>query len=394
MQKKTLMLSIAVLGVLLYTASFNVFGAINKYNVPLVQSDSDVYISVEFSLLTSESDSYKIALNFNDSYIETEKTGSFDLVKSLFLKEDGSQEKFEKFRKTFNQSIFYKSIDSVKHNYVIAWGDFRFLSVDYTSNGRVRNLREDLYCPLDSMCKKSMRDFGQLFEIGYVKFIQKLQGGSGMQKGSHINSGTSKSLDKIKSFNVILPDSKSIENFNQNTFKITIGVKMLKSDVCIDCELSKNGVLKSENLFLKQLVKFANGLGNLDITNYESLLSYIIKFDENHKKTTAFPVVRWDNGIAKTIYADVGSYISRVKKWKGGVPLGYIKSNEGIYVFIRLDDGTTAKGFDLEVFFLKSVLPGQYSFCPAGNEGSLEQTLIRDPFILGSLKKLFLEQLL
>lgn len=395
MSKRTLMLSIVALLVSLCASTLNVFGAADKYTVPLVQSGQDVYISAEITLLNLNSgvDSYKTALDFNNGFIETAKTGDFDKVKSLYYKEDGSQEKFEEFRNDFDQSNVYKSIDNVKYNEGIAWGDFRFIAVDYTYMGRVINFREDLFCPSDSMCKKSMRDFGQPFEFGYIKFIQERQSKSSPQKGPQAKSGTSKSFDKAKTFDVILPDSSA--PFDQNTFKITIGVNTLKSDVCVDCESAKNGVLKSEEVILRQLVEFAHGLDNLDdlhIGKTDSLMTYINKFDKNHEKTTGFPILSWDNGKGDMIVTNVVGYLSRIKQWKGGVPLGYIESDKGIYVFVRFDDGASVEKFDMEIFFLKKELSGEYNYRPVGNKGSIEQTLIKDPFILGSLKNLFLDQ--
>lgn len=364
---------------------------IGPYIIPLIYTEAAVFVAAEFSFqdLSNPSAEYKSVLDFNKHFIETTKTGEFEKVLSLFSSEDGSQDKFASLKSSFGRSRFYQNINSVKHNYGIAWGDYRFMSVEYLSkNGRARTTREDFYCPSESTCKKSMRDFGQPFEIAYVELSSQLENKDQWQDKGQSRDGFFHSVDTKKSFNV-LPSGIS-NDFGQNPFGITIGIKNLKSDICLQCDPASNGIIESERFLLGKVVEFAQNLQKLDMSDYDTLISYIRKFDKNHKETTGFPVAKWVDGKANTVFTDVRGYISRISKWKGGVPLGYVESDEGVYMFLSMYDGDAQTDFDMEVIFLDKRPTGQYIFRPSGNEKSLEQTLIRDSFILNSMKELFL----
>lgn len=383
MSKFLVLCSIAIFA-LIFIYPVKVQGAkSDKYNVVLIQSSKDIYCTAEINLydLKVNFDLFEPSMAFHKKFISTAKVGNFDNIKKLFVNEDESQATFELYRNKFDRFNFYKTLDKSFYSFGISWGSYRLLSVDYTVKGEVRNAREDFFCEPHNLCRKSMRDFGQPFEIAYERLLGQLKVADQGERQ------VSSKLDQIKSFLLSPPGyTKPIE---KNPIIITIGVKQFKSKVCINCDPKKSRILQSEAFALEVPIKFVRGLSGLDITNYNSMVSYIKKHDKDYKENIAFPVTNWNKESVKTVYSDIVGYVTRIRRWQGEL-LGYIESNEGIYIFIRLDDGSVKENFDMEILFLEKVSVNKYVFRPTRKQNSLEQTLISDSFFLESLRKIFI----
>jgi hypothetical protein len=385
----------AVLGFMLFTALY-LSNAVGKgsevISIPLFKSDQNIYVSAKFLFNSFDAGHglFEAAVKKNDEFLRVAKEGSFENIKSFYNAEDGSKKKIEQARNAFSKSRFHKNMSNVNYKHGLAWGKYRFISVDYTSDGRTRRSREDYVCEDDLGCQKTTRDFGQPFEIAYLKFID------GMSNDSlAVKKETESKVDRFfessgitEMYNVSPPGAE--EYILENPYHVTISVKKIKSNICMSCATDKDGLLDHEKNMLKKLVDFRRNIDRLDFKNYDSLLSYVKKFDGKHKSERAFPVIQWLEGVGKPIYVDVRAYFSRILQWQGGIPLGYVASGKFFFVFLRLDDGSAESGFDMEIIVLRKTSDGEYLLLPSGEEGLLDQTFIRDPFVLASLKDLFL----
>lgn len=362
----------------------------NGFQFPVVQTATEVFVAAEFVVqdFDSEIGDFESALQLNDEFIQLVKTKKFDGLHEFFSLEDGSRDRYSAMSEFFNETSNFNSIEKVKYNFGIAWGDYQYLSVEYTDkNGNVRGTREDFFCPTLTACKKTMSDMGQAFEISYLRLNEYLQSQTGILQKSE-NFHLSDKLDEVHDSVVEHPhQSKGVSR--RNDFTLNIGLKRFDSVVCKDCDNMVNEILESEQNLLSSFAEFIEGLNDLNFTDYESLFLYIESFDETYERTTAFPTIRWKNGVPTNVFSNIVAYLSRMKSWPGGTPLGYIDSNDGVFIFIRFDNGESSDLFDLEIIFLGKNTSGQYVFRPTGNEESLTQTFIRSPEFLGPLKMIF-----
>jgi len=361
---------------------------------PIIKKDRTIYVTASLAFIDLKKDKSKFQsiLDFNNAFIKTSKSGDFENAKKLYDKHDGSQVKFNSLKKVFNASNIYKNVSDVSYKFGLVWGDYYFISVDYTVNGKIINIREDQYCPQKYKCSKTLRDFGQLFEISYLNLINIISEKPNIQ----LSGVVSKNMGEKKNVNVLLPDS--VAKLEENNFKLSVGIKKIKSNICIKCPTKLNGILKDEKFLLSEFVSFVKGINDLDFSDYNQLKEYAGKYNNANTESTAYPLSRWKNGKIKTVYADVSAYLSRMEKWEGGIPLGYIHGEQGIYIFISFNKKISNnqllnKKFDMDVIYLKQDTNRAYKYRPQGNEAAVEQTFIRDGFFMGTLKNIFINDL-
>ena len=323
--------------------------------VPLLQSGDNTYMAAEFSRGSASTQDASFANSRKVSERFLEQVRKSDIQNSsLFSELDGSVEKWVG-ESVYKQYLGFSKIDDVEYKAPILWGSYVFIPTTYTVGERSFAWREDYLCRQAHECKKSIFDFGQLFEVSYrfwitdpslssrntiEQVVEETQGRSIFDLGSTLTAGSEKP-----------------------SFKVAFVLKEPSGSNCISCESPQDGNDFEAGL-LSNVRDLAAQLDGIDLNDEASIDKLTRATGVDIDKKLGIPQVSWETGRPSLIHTDYLGYFSEWKRYASGAIKGYMLDQEYAYLFLQPEEDGESSPKEFQIVVLKKGANGKYILFP------------------------------
>jgi len=327
--------------------------------IPLVGSGKQVFLAAEVELVQKEEVKSKInsiTKVGQDFLALVKKSDRKDI--SLFSKHDGSALKWQS-PKVYEQYAGFSNVDEVIYSDPILWGSYIHAPTIYSVAKNKVLWREDYLCLADT-CKKSLHDFGQLFEVAYKNHIKEPNASFFGNVETAIVQSKKKQLFDMSNF-LPLKGRKGPE------FKVGMAITPVLGAQCVLCDEE----IKYTSDFEK----------SVDVFDNESLTEFLKKNNGLINPRKGMPKVKWSGRAPSLSHVDYIGYLREWQRYTNGSVEGYMLDDDYAYLFVsRKLDGLKEKQF--QIFVLKENSQGVYDLFPHTDKALNSRALMFDAAVL------------
>lgn len=344
--------------------------------IPLVASGKQVYLATEVELIEKEKVRQQMGLvrSVGDDFLKLVKNNN-QKDTSLFSEKDGSALKWLD-PKVYQQYAGFTKVDKTVYKDPILWGGYLHAPTIYNVGSNEVLWREDYLC-LDDECKKSLYDFGQLFEVSYKNYVKN-------PKDSYIGNVEKEIVESKRRQFFDMSSFLPSEGREGPKFKVGMAISQIKGNACVLCEEQVEYADSFEKNLLSKFRDFNIKLIDVDVFDSESLTPFL-KLKEgviNSKK--GIPIIKWVDGNPKLTHIDHSGFLHGLQAYADGKLEGYILDNIYAYLFVSREANEDKQ---FQIFVLKKNSQNEYDLFPHTDKELESRALMFDSYVLSLLSK-------
>ena len=324
--------------------------------IPIVSSGDKVYLAAEVELVE------KSAVQKKMNQIKGVGAEFLDLVKNnkrrdsrLFASSDGSAASWLD-PKVYDQYAGFSKVDNVTYKDPILWGEYLHAPTDYTIGKRTMSWREDYLCSSNE-CKKSLYDFGQLFEVAYRYYVSE---------GNNSFLGNIESVLVASGQKQVFDMASHLASRNSGAgpkFKVGVSIATISGGACVLCQDTAKYHDSFERALLSNVRSFSSDLAGVDVFDEASLTLFLKKYDGLINLKKGMPKVSWSSGAPRLSHVGHVGYLTEWQRYANGRLEGYMLDGDYAYLFIsrEIDDPEKTQ---FQIFVLKKNSENIYDLHP------------------------------